>query len=503
MKRLIKEERFWLFLIVVFGLILRLYKITSPILDLYPVRQELNAMAARNFFRSGINILNPQTDVYGSGNPYFALQFPLTEILSAICYHLFGIKEWVGRLVSILFSIGSIILLYKIVKLLFGWLTALFAAFLFAVSPLGIYFSRTFMSESPMIFFSLGIVLSSYRWLAEGKKVWFFVCVISSIFAFLTKIPTIYMLSVVIYLAYLRDGHKFIIKKDFLLFLILSLLPALLWYSLRMSEPMFRHVTPIPTMIRYLMWNKFYFRVFECFSIFILTPIGIPLFTLGFLIKPKKLEQGLVYVWFAALLFYLFRTPDVNSFHYYYQLPFVPVVCIFVARSLSKTFEQDFWRQTIFYRANYRLIVFVICILITLSSIISIRPFYKWNPVTYNVGKFIKANTSKDALLIAGRCTQEGPLYYTDRKGWIINEDGVISYVEFYKGDDFSGIRNKNEIELIEFLIARGADYYFTTNMTAFKSSKILEDYMRSQFEVFKESEGYIIFNLNKRKRST
>lgn len=497
-KKYLTRNNYLLLLIIVIGLLLRLYKISSPLLDLYPVRQEMNAMLARSFFRNGINIFNPQADFFGSGNPYFVLQFPLIEILSAIGYYFVGLKECVGRFLSVLFSLGSIVLLYKTVKLLFEENTALLAAFLLAVLPISLYFGRTFMCESPMIFFSIGIVLSAYHWLVEGKKIWAVVCGVFSAIAFLTKIPTVYMLAIVIYLAYLRNGFKFILKKDFFLFLILSVMPALLWYSLMMSEHLFGHVTEISTLLSYLTWNKFYLRIFESFAIFILTPLGIPLFIMGFLMQPNHKVQGLVYVWFCALLFYLFRTPDVNAFHYYYQLPFVPVVCIFIARALSKMLDHGFWRGTIFSNFKGSTIVLVVCGIIAITSFVAIQPFYKWNRVTYNVGKFIEANTPASTLLIAGRCTQEGPLYYTDRKGWIINESGILSYIQFYKGKDFPKI--EKEIDLVEFLITKGADLYFTTNIKAFKSDRILEDYMHSHFEILKQGEGFIIFDLNKRK---
>jgi len=169
MKKIYNNNNFWLFIIIVIGLLLRLYKINSPILDLYPTRQEQCAMIARNFFRHSYNIFHAEVDWFGPFDSSWRLEFPLISYMTALLYSIFGIHEFLGRLVSIAFSLGSIYLIFQLTEKLFNQKTAIYASFLFTVSPLGVYFGRTFMPDTAMIFFSIWALFGFLAHLSGGN----------------------------------------------------------------------------------------------------------------------------------------------------------------------------------------------------------------------------------------------------------------------------------------------------------------------------------------------
>lgn len=491
----IKRNKIILTGIFFLGLLLRLKGLFSPFLDLYPMRQEQCAMLARNFYRNGFNFFNPQLDWFGTFNSSWRLDFPIIQYLTSLLYGVFGIHEYLARLVAIIFSLGSIYYLYKLVKTYFDIKSAIFASLFFAISPLNVYFSRTFMPDSLMIFFTLTTIYYFSKWLDNEKPINYFISILSAALAFLIKITTLYLIPPLIYLSYLKYKKKIFKKWQVLLFFILSLFPMILWYRMtnfKMSENLFSIFA-----IRTLLNNDFYRRIFESVSIFVLTPLGIILFILGMFLKTDKKSQLVFHIWLFSLAFYILLTPYFNYIHYYYQLPLVPVVSVFIGRSFLLLTDKNLLnRFTIIPRyVTTKVLVTVVLLVILFMSFLSIRPFYKWNKVSFNVAKKIEKLTPRDAIIIIGRCSQEAFLYYCDRKGWIINEFGELSYSWAYKGEELARTP-KEEIALVEYLIDQGASFYVTTNMKAFRSNPNLADYMYGNYKVFDEGEEYIIFKL-------
>ena len=60
--KIFKNEKFWLALIFILALLLRLYKIDNPIADWHSWRQADTAAVSRNFLKYGFNPLYPRFD---------------------------------------------------------------------------------------------------------------------------------------------------------------------------------------------------------------------------------------------------------------------------------------------------------------------------------------------------------------------------------------------------------------------------------------------------------
>ncbi|GIS84297.1 MAG: hypothetical protein CM1200mP16_05970 [Nitrospina sp.] len=87
---------------------------------------------------------------------YSILNFPFTYLV-ALLYKIFGFNEILGRLVAIALD-GLDLVSLSFRKTLFRRNFVLVACALFAVLPFSVYYSRTFMPESAMIFFSISMV---------------------------------------------------------------------------------------------------------------------------------------------------------------------------------------------------------------------------------------------------------------------------------------------------------------------------------------------------------
>lgn len=489
------------------GLLLRLYKINSPILDLYPTRQEQCAMIARNFFYQGFNIFNPQVDWFGQFDSSWRLELPLISYLASLLYSIFGIHEFLGRIVSIIFSLGSIYLIFQLSKKLFNQRIATYASFLFAVSPFSVYFGRAFMPETAMIFFSVASIYYFSQWVDRNSKFHYILALICTALAFLVKLPSLYLLLPLAYLAYSKYRNKVFLKPLLYVFLFFVILPSLLWYR-EASINTFTFLVANKSNFAMLIEPDFYRRIFESVNMFVLTPIGAFLALLGFFLSVKNRREYLLYFWLLAIVIYTLLAPEANYAHYYYQLPFVPIFSIFAAKAVDRfTYDGEMWKFTIFSKMNRNLVRWGIMMSILIVGYLSILPCFNWNSTTLRASKAIEVLTEKDAIVIAGRCKQQAPLYYTNRKGWETNEEpvGALSYSWAKNLDKYNfperskeGVILSSEINLIEFLKKHGADYYFTTNMQVLKKDPDFSKYLYSNYKVIKEEEGFVIFDLRK-----
>ncbi len=135
MKQMLRAH-YRLFLILVLALTLRLYHVTYPFLDHHSWRQTDTAAVARNFYRDHFDLLRPEMDRFGSGPSVVELELQVTPFLTSLFYIVWGVRDWVGRIVPILFSFGSMVYFYRLVALHFRERLALFSTFVFAILPL-------------------------------------------------------------------------------------------------------------------------------------------------------------------------------------------------------------------------------------------------------------------------------------------------------------------------------------------------------------------------------
>lgn len=107
-----------------------------------------------------------------------------------------------GRILSVIFSLGTIVLAFLIAKKIFGEKTAVIAAFLTAFSHLFLFYSHTGLSEIPSVFFGMLAVLlllnKKYLWSGAVAGI-----------SFLTKFPSgVIFGASIIFLVFFCSGKK-------------------------------------------------------------------------------------------------------------------------------------------------------------------------------------------------------------------------------------------------------------------------------------------------------
>lgn len=157
-------------LIVAFATLLRLHGIHDPILDHPNWRQGDTASIARNFDRLNYSIMAPQTNYDGPPPNYVELELQIVPFLAATLYKFFGVHEIFGRLLTMAFSLATVLTLGLFGRWLFSrWEAGLIAAFVFAVAPGSIYYGRTFTPDCAMVFFLTAGLYACARLIVEDE----------------------------------------------------------------------------------------------------------------------------------------------------------------------------------------------------------------------------------------------------------------------------------------------------------------------------------------------
>lgn len=115
---------------------------------------------ARNYLRYGLwNLKFSQIEnsgfVRGEDYIFFTHYPPLLPILLAGSFTIFGITEWAARLVPIVATSGSVVLIFLLGRELFNFRVGFLASVLVIPTPLVLYFGKTPVHEPLVVFFML------------------------------------------------------------------------------------------------------------------------------------------------------------------------------------------------------------------------------------------------------------------------------------------------------------------------------------------------------------
>lgn len=464
-------------LIIILFVFLRLYKINTPLADWHSWRQADTLAVSRNFLKSGFDLLKPTYDDIsqiqtGQFNPQGLrlVEFPLYNAAVAMVASFFPPDRLVmiGRLVSILASSGTLIFIYLIVHHLSGkwlaWLSVLF----FAVLPYNIYYARTILPEPSMTLAATAMLYFWLKYIETEKKMTLMLSSLFGVMALLVKALAIFYFAPILYLMWRRDRWSAVKRRDNWLFLIITILPLVLW---RLWISHFPEGIPANWWLLNgdgIRFKGAFFRwlIQERMGRLILTAPGMFLFLLGMVVKPAEKEGWFYHWWLAGVFLYFAVFATGNVRHDYYQIPFIPIAAIFLAKGAQFLLIAP---KEYFNRILSCILLVVSCILFLAFGWYEVRGFFNINhPEIVKAGRAVDRLAPKDALVIAPYQGDTAFLFQTNRKGWPM------------------------VTRSIEELINLGASYYVSVEFD--ELTKELMD----QFPVIERNEDYVVIRLLK-----
>ncbi len=338
-------------------LALRLSLAWMPLAGVHAWRQCDTAAVAGNFADESMNPLWPRIDWRGDGPGFVEMEFPLVPWAVACVYRLVGVHDAIGRVAAAVGGVAACWWLLCLVTLTSGPVVARWAALLFAILPLNVYYGAAFMPESWMIAASAGGVHHFLRWRQGDGMTHGWASFLCILIAVLLK-PTALCLGLVLLWIQLRvrpaprsvsEGHSLLDAKAWLFAAgVLGLLAAWMWWAHRLgretgnsfgvlgsdkfadwrlaSSPSFWHTIFVERLAeRHLAWG------------------GAALALAGLLRPRTSPLERLFDVWLIALIIGTAIASKGNELHEYYQLPWALPLAWLAGRGVAGAITGGRW----------------------------------------------------------------------------------------------------------------------------------------------------------------
>ncbi len=177
-------------------LMVRVPGITRPLVGNFATKNVVYAMIARNWAEGRSTFLYPTLDCLAGGHrSLHMLELPCSAFLTGWLWKTLGgsLDVW-GRATAIGFCLGSVSVLFCLVRRRHGPIAAAGAATALAISPVSIVYGQSFMLEASLVFFTVGTVWCLDHWLAGGRRAWLPTAALCLALLLLTKIYMLVML---------------------------------------------------------------------------------------------------------------------------------------------------------------------------------------------------------------------------------------------------------------------------------------------------------------------
>jgi 4-amino-4-deoxy-L-arabinose transferase-like glycosyltransferase len=486
-----------LFAILVVATAFRIYRIDAPYIDAHSWRQVTNADIARNWTEGPIQLAKPMVS-WGGPDGRVGMEFPLLHLLTAWTWRITGVNDAAGRAVAVVFSVGTVWLLYLLGTRLFGRSAGLASAAVFALSPSNIYFGRTLLSDVPMLFFSVAAVLGYVIYVQTSSQAAALLGATSLALAGLVKVPAILVLGPVVWCGVLARRGKLLADPWFVAAPLAALGAVFLWYlhadllyqSTGLTQAIFRpsgtypseiaawsgpfttvsHWTRAELLNSYTFWNlaKRYYSLH-------LTPPVFAAAAVGALFAWRPFPQRTVVdVWALASATLVLVSLAGQIPHEFHQLPTLPPLALYAGLALAPVFDAALCGRL----GKVRAVVLPLCTAAAISYFVfnfrneyGIRRLYRSDPIgpTVAAGSAIDVVTPKDGLLVVMEFRRFGTnspllLYFSHRKGWSFDATAlrpdVIAFLQSARGACYFatsdwGALSELRTDVVEFLAGK------------------------------------------------
>lgn len=435
-------------LILLLSLIMRLLNLWIPFIDQHYIRQSDTAAIALNFFNNGFNIFKPEVFTGPYVHNYIETEFNLVPFLAAILYVIFGVHEWVGRFISVVFSLATIFLIYKLFLYLTDKRKAILISFIYSILPVTVYFGRNFQPDAAMMFFTVGYVYYTLKYAKEKKYLDLVGSIIMGTFALLIKISTAYIFLPIVFIFLYQYRKK--IFTQWGLYLLLGIPAALsagyYYWAYKLGQT---------TGLSFGFWNigsnnkwatfellfsfKFYRVLFERVAYYLFSPIIFALFCFGIIIALKEREEAdlINLVWLLGVLGYIVILAQGNYIHVYYQMPMSPFVSYLAVRFFDVMIKNNTLMKSFQFRIKKKILliqlkhIFILLIFIT-SLAPTIHHYLREDRrIQYEIGVEIREHTLESASIIIMEPetypANQLVRYYAQRNGVNLKEKGITN----------------------------------------------------------------------------
>lgn len=511
-----------LFLLFVFGVLIRLYDLTDLPLDFHPTRQLFSAIKARGmYYQSQPNAPEELRDfAIQQGKLKVTVEPEVQERLVAFTWKFTGEQLWVARVYSILFCLIGGIFLYLLARDLFTKDGALFATAFYLFLPYGILASRSFQPDPLMVALVIGFCWAVNRWVMnlsprrkEGREddsilrevnspsrssllrgsnwIWVFAASLLGGFAIFIKLNAAFFiiggaLGAALGRASVRDLLR---NKQVWAMGVLGILPGMAWVGYGLARGFLgqqfggRFILSLLFSLDFpLGWADMIGNVLGLFT-FALALLGLTL------VEHKPVRSLLIGLWGAYLAFAIFFDYHIST-HDYYSLPLIPIAALSLTPLAAALFARltesvSMSRAKRILAASFLMLGLVAVLWTSRATLKSTD--YRPEAATWNqIGE-----TVRDFRVVALTQDYGSRLVYWGWANAAIWPD--LSDIEYH-----SDLRGGGQMfEKMFEKLTKNKDIFLVTDLDDLKRQPDLQARLL-QFDIYAEGEGYIIYDLRK-----
>ncbi|HSQ49225.1 MAG TPA: glycosyltransferase family 39 protein [Candidatus Deferrimicrobiaceae bacterium] len=269
---------------------------------------------------------------------------PLFDSATALSFSILGVGLFSARLVSVLFSVLSLWVVFEFTSEMYGKKAGLLSTVLLGIMPGYFWMSRMALLETTLLFFFTLALLFFYRWLQNKQTKYIFLCGLAVGFGILTKYQMLVTLLIIaVSIVFLARGQLRSAFSRFALLIATSVAVVVPWiavayqvyaskileewfYALQVGNPeKFAYSGRYPAPIFYLIEMVWPYEIVHPLSIFL---YGAGLTGLVFFALRHNRPDNYLLIWFLST--FVFFTLITNK-EWRYVLPLFPVLAIATA----------------------------------------------------------------------------------------------------------------------------------------------------------------------------
>lgn len=456
----INRKRLWL--IVIVGLILRLTYFNIPILEVDAREQTELARIAEKLFTNPHNF-------FDMAYFYQGIYPAMISVLYLCAGH---VNEILGRLLGIVFSLGTVVYLYRFMK---NWMSeeqAVWAVYVYFLSPLAIIYNRTFLPDTAVAF-GLMFCLYYFRRFALCLNSRDFICALFGfLFSYLMRSYALFFLIPIGYFIYLAHGKDMWKKAEIYIVGLMALLVFILW-SL-WEQMMFGYNHSIDLVNNAMTSLDFFEKVIGSFGGKVLTPVGLGVFFVA-LWKNRGGHLWLRLLSWTSVLILLWQAYLVGLEKFYY-FPLLLIGSMYIGLEIGKH-NLGLEKKVSPWVKGLLNTVIIISIMVQISTAYSLPEHLK---NCEEAGVDLQ-NYAEPCDLVIGT----GNIYYCHRDGWTMSLNRA--YNDSYLIDQFERFRRN------------GAKYFVVTELYNYVRHKDFMAHIQKSCERIVGTERYSIYRIRTR----
>jgi len=483
-------------LVLISGLGIRLYDLTDPPFDFHPTRQWRSALIARGmYFQNNQDVPEwKREQAVAQWHREAIIEPPVMEWLTAMGYQIAGGENlWIARFLSAFFWTLGGVAVFFLGRELGSKDGGMMALIYFLFLPFGIYASRAFQPDPLMVSLIMWALWAAYRW---HKKRTYPTAILAGALAglaILVKSVAIFMLGgalagLVLFGTDLRKGIK---DGQIWTLVIFTVFPTGFYflYGLWIKGFLVQQLS-----FRFFpeMWRDpaFYIRWVEMSTNIV--GFGVMIASLlGLLLLRTRADLGMLGGLWVGYFLYSMTFPYHTITHDYYQMPLIGIVAISLSTTLGTLMRKlmKLERDLLNRMSIGAIVIFAVAFKTWDVRVNLARKDYRGDAAEWaELGSYFKPGDSVVAITHA----YGYPLAYygwVDVDLWLSTQDAQLR--------ELAGI-SEEKIQEKRLEALSGKDYFLVTRFNELDEQPDLKENLYSNYEVYAEGEGFIIFDLKK-----